>query len=96
MTRIKDLFGAAEAAPFQNESYSFSVACEAMPCHGDQAFLNKLQRISLIRALRSQPSTGKLRIRFFVAAKIALHSAGATGGTGGSPAPLGGSWLSTK
>ena len=33
---------------------------------------------------------GRLRIRLPVAAKIALHSAGANGGTPGSPTPLGG------
>jgi len=40
---------------------------------------------------RAQPRslffTGSTRMRLPVAAKIALHSAGATGGTGGSPTP---------
>lgn len=40
-----------------------------------------------------QLKIGNLRMRFFVAAKIALHNAGASGGTGGSPAPVGDSVL---
>ena len=43
-----------------------------------------------------QEITGKARMRFFVAAKMALHSAGASGGTGGSPAPVGASVLGTE
>src|SRR5438093_326 len=35
------------------------------------------------------PKTGSALTLFLVAAKIALHSAGASGGTGGSPAPVG-------
>ncbi len=38
---------------------------------------------------------GNSRIRFPVAAKIALHSAGAMGGTPGSPTPAGASLLAT-
>ncbi len=39
--------------------------------------------------------TGSLRMRFPVAAKMALHSAGATGGTAVSPTPEGGASLAT-
>ena len=39
--------------------------------------------------------SGSSRTRFAVAAKIALHSAGANGGTPGSPTPAGGASLST-
>jgi uncharacterized protein len=40
-------------------------------------------------------STGSTRMRFPVAAKIALQIAGAIGGTPGSPTPPGGASLST-
>src|SRR5690606_763305 len=40
--------------------------------------------------LRSCFESGSERMRFPVAAKIALHSAGITGGSGGSPRPVGG------
>jgi len=43
-----------------------------------------------------QLKIGNARMRFFVAAKIALHKAGASGGTGGSPAPVGASVLETE
>jgi hypothetical protein len=33
---------------------------------------------------------GSVRMRFPVAAKIALHTAGAAGGSAGSPSPVGG------
>ena len=39
--------------------------------------------------------SGSSRIRFPVAAKIALQTAGANGGTPGSPTPAGGASLST-
>ena len=39
--------------------------------------------------------SGNSRTRFPVAAKIALHTAGANGGTPGSPTPAGGASLST-
>jgi hypothetical protein len=42
---------------------------------------------------RSSGRIGRRRTRLPVAAKIALHSAGATGGTVNSPAPVGGSSL---
>src|SRR5579863_1884269 len=42
-----------------------------------------------------QLKIGSARIRFFVAAKIALQSAGAIGGTDGSPIPVGTSTLGT-
>src|SRR5450432_2843735 len=45
---------------------------------------------------KTQLKIGSARIRFLVAAKIALHSAGASGGTEGSPIPVGASALSTK
>ncbi len=41
------------------------------------------------------PRIGNARMRFFVAAYIALQIAGASGGIGGSPTPLGASELST-
>jgi hypothetical protein len=41
------------------------------------------------QAFRSGGSIGKLRIRFPVAAKIALHRAGMAAGSGGSPSPVG-------
>lgn len=44
----------------------------------------------------AHPRIGNARTRFFVAAYIALQIAGASGGIGGSPAPVGGSVLSTK
>src|SRR5438270_8200612 len=47
-------------------------------------------------ATMTQLSTGNARTLFFVAAKTALHKAGATGGTGASPAPVGTSVLCTK
>lgn len=40
--------------------------------------------------------SGSSRIRFPVATKIALHSAGINGGTPGSPTPAGGASLSTR
>jgi radical SAM superfamily enzyme YgiQ (UPF0313 family) len=45
---------------------------------------------------KSSGIIGKRRIRLPVAAKIALHSAGANGGTPGSPTPAGGASLSTR
>lgn len=45
---------------------------------------------------RAQLKIGNARMRFLVAAKIALHKAGASGGTGGSPAPVGDSVLGTE
>ena len=47
-------------------------------------------------AAKAQLTTGSARTLFFVAANMALHKAGATGGTGGSPAPVGTSVLCTK
>ena len=47
-------------------------------------------------ASRDQLKIGRARMRFLVAAKIALHKAGASGGTGGSPAPVGASVLETE
>jgi hypothetical protein len=44
---------------------------------------------------KSSDLTGSRRIRFPVAAKIALHIAGATTGNPGSPMPVGSSWLMT-
>ena len=46
-------------------------------------------------AFRSALETGSSRMRLPVAAKIALHKAGANGGTPGSPTPAGGAVLST-
>jgi hypothetical protein len=46
-------------------------------------------------ALSCAGSIGRLRTRLPVAAKIALHSAGAIGGTPGSPMPVGGASPST-
>jgi len=48
-----------------------------------------------IYAVRRFLDSGNSRIRFPVAAKIALHTAGANGGTPGSPTPAGGASLST-
>ena len=50
-----------------------------------------LRRSCLRSQIASCLPIGRLRIRFPVAAKIALMRAGAKGGTPGSPAPLGGS-----
>ena len=50
-----------------------------------------LRRSCLRSQIASCLPIGRLRMRFPVAAKIALMSAGAKGGRPGSPAPLGGS-----
>src|SRR3981189_3951817 len=49
----------------------------------------------LLSQLRGWSAMGRRRIRLPVAAKIALPSAGAIGGTPGSPTPPGGASLST-
>jgi hypothetical protein len=46
--------------------------------------------------IADQLKIGNARMRFLVAEKIALHNAGASGGTGGSPAPVGVSVLGTE
>jgi hypothetical protein len=46
--------------------------------------------------IAGQLKIGSARMRFLVAEKIALHKAGANGGTGGSPAPVGVSVLGTE
>src|SRR5262249_42990960 len=45
---------------------------------------------------RSCLVSGSERTRFPVAAKIALHTAGRTGGRAGSPSPLGENWVFRK
>ncbi len=42
------------------------------------------------QTFRTSTSTGRLRTRLPVAAKMALHNAGTTGGNAGSPRPVGG------
>ncbi len=51
--------------------------------------------LMLSYAAEPQLRIGKLRILFFVAEYMALQSAGAIGGTDGSPIPVGASWLGT-
>ncbi len=58
------------------------------------SFAAILPRLAYLPA-RSSARIGSRRIRFPAAAKIALHTAGAAGGTPGSPTPPGASWLST-
>ena len=73
-----------------------------MPLHrfGIQRAENQIARNKAVQGHRT-PKTyailtrpiGSRRIRFPVAAKIAFAIAGATGGTPGSPTPVGGSLL---
>jgi hypothetical protein len=48
-----------------------------------------MARCRSVHAFKLAESIGSVRMRFPVAAKIALHSAGMAGGSGGSPSPVG-------
>src|SRR5258708_3204500 len=52
-------------------------------------------RVPVLPQAKSSARIGNLRMRLPVAAKIALHSAGTTGGTESSPEPVGFSVLGT-
>ena len=86
-----------------DSSTAYTFAHAATPSSRDTARLREHERgrdehqrhREPLHPSASSASTGSRRIRLPVTAKIAPHSAGATGGTPGSPMPLGSSSLAT-